>query len=193
MVTAFLMLRSHRNVLMKQQELQRLSVTDPLTGIANRRQIMLLGESELTRALRYKSIVSILMIDIDHFKTINDSYGHPTGDRVIQFLAHSMAENLRSFDIVGRFGGEEFLIVLPETSSNGASVLANRLREIIENADAVKSDTGEQVHFTVSIGVASMKEGDSAFSTLLGRADRALYDAKSKGRNKVSFASDSTE
>lgn len=193
MVVSFLMLRSHRSMLMKQQELRRLSVTDPLTGIANRRQLMLLGENEITRALRYKSIVSVLMIDIDHFKAINDSYGHQTGDRVIQFLACTLAANLRSFDIAGRFGGEEFLIVLPETGSNGASVLANRLREIIENADTVKSDTGELVRFTVSIGVASMKDGDSTFSTMLGRADKALYDAKSKGRNKVSFASENTK
>ncbi len=174
---------------MKEQELRRLSVTDPLTGIANRRQIMLLGENEFIRALRYKSNVSVLMIDIDHFKMVNDSYGHPTGDRVIQHLAHSMVTNLRSFDIVGRLGGEEFVVVLPETNSDGASKLANRLREIIELSDTIKSDTGEQVRFTISIGGASLKEGDSTFSSILGRADKALYHAKSKGRNRVDFPS----
>lgn len=189
MVLAFLMLRSHRDVLKKQQELRRLSVTDSLTGIANRRQILLLGENEITRALRYKANVSVLMIDIDHFKSINDLYGHPTGDRVIQFLAHSMVANLRSFDIAGRLGGEEFVVILPETRADGAFAFANRLREILESSDVVVSDAGEPVHFTVSIGGATLNEGDSTFDHLLGRADKALYDAKTRGRNRVDFAS----
>jgi diguanylate cyclase (GGDEF)-like protein len=189
MIVAFLMLRNHRKVLLKQQELRRLSVTDPLTCIANRRQIMLLGENEITRALRYKTTVSVLMLDIDHFKSVNDSYGHQVGDKVIQYLAQSMVSNLRSFDIVGRLGGEEFALILPEPSSADALKIANRLREIIEQSDAAESATGKPIHITVSIGVASMKEGDPSFSNLLGKADEALYDAKSKGRNRVEFAS----
>ena len=164
-------------------------MTDPLTCIANRRQIMLLGENEITRALRYKTNVSVLMLDIDHFKSVNDSYGHPVGDKVIQHLAQSMVANLRSFDTVGRLGGEEFVLILPETSSDDALKIANRLREIIERSDAAESATGELIHITVSIGVASMKEGDPSFSNLLDKADKALYDAKSKGRNRVEFAS----
>lgn len=189
MIVAFLMLRNHRKVLLKQQELRRLSVTDPLTCIANRRQIMLLGENEITRALRYKTTVSVLMLDIDHFKSVNDSYGHQVGDKVIQYLAQSMVSNLRSFDIVGRLGGEEFALILPETSSDDALKIANRLRQIIEQSDAAESATGKPIHITVSIGVASMKEGDPSFSNLLGKADEALYNAKSKGRNRVEFAS----
>jgi diguanylate cyclase (GGDEF)-like protein len=143
---------------------------------------------EIAKAVRYKHPASVLMVDIDHFKSVNDTWGHSTGDRVIQSLARAMVANIRHTDVVGRLGGEEFAVVLTNTDSEGASILANRLRESIEHSATVKSDSGSQVCFTVSIGVASLEEGASSFEALLGRADNALYDAKRRGRNRVALA-----
>ena len=165
-----------------------LSITDPLTGVANRRQLMLVGELEILRAIRYKKRVSVLMVDIDHFKQINDTWGHSTGDRVLQFLANAMILNFRVTDVVGRLGGEEFAVVMPETDAENAAVSANRLRDLIENPVNVEPDIGSQVCFTVSIGIASLEDGNTSFEEILGRADRALYNAKDQGRNRVVIA-----
>ena len=128
------------------------------------------------------------MVDIDHFKLINDTWGHPTGDRVIQSLTNSIVANVRNTDVVGRLGGEEFVVVLTNTGSEGAFILADRLRESIECSTAVHSDDGSQVRFTVSIGIASLENGVSSFDNILELADKALYDAKHRGRNKVVLA-----
>jgi diguanylate cyclase (GGDEF)-like protein len=180
--------RKHLDALAQRDEMQKLAISDPLTGVANRRQLTLSGEIEIKKAVRYKHQTSLLMLDIDHFKSINDTWGHPTGDRVIQSLANAMMLSVRSTDVVGRLGGEEFAVVLPCTDSKGAYILANRLREFVERSAAVKSDGGSLVGFTVSIGVASLEDGDASFEKILGRADKALYDAKSRGRNIVVLA-----
>lgn len=181
-----LLLRMHSRALAQRDEMRKLSITDPLTGVANRRWLTSSGEVEIKKATRHRQPASILMVDIDHFKAVNDTWGHPTGDRVIRSLAKAMVSNLRDTDIVGRLGGEEFAAVLPNTEAEGAFALANRLREFIESAAAIESDDGTPVGFTVSIGVAG-REGDesSTFDEVLAKADKALYTAKDRGRNLV--------
>lgn len=183
-----LALNKELEALAQRDEMQRLAITDPLTGVANRRQLILSGEFEIAKAVRYKHQASVLMVDIDHFKLINDTWGHPTGDRVIQSLTNSIVANVRNTDVVGRLGGEEFVVVLTNTGSEGAFILADRLRESIECSTAVHSDDGSQVRFTVSIGIASLENGVSSFDNILELADKALYDAKHRGRNKVVLA-----
>lgn len=178
-------LREHRYILIQRDEMEKLSITDPLTGLVNRRQIMLVGNNEIARAIRYKNKLSIFMVDIDHFKLINDTWGHPTGDRVIQFIANLMKLNVRSTDVVGRLGGEEFVVIMPETSEEGAYILANNIRKFVENSKDVKSDNELQISFTISIGVTSLNADDLSFEGILNRVDKALYEAKASGRNKV--------
>jgi len=188
-ITLFLLLgvvfRMHLGALAQRDEMKRLAITDPLTGVSNRRQLTLSGEMEFKKALRHKHFASVMMVDIDHFKSVNDTWGHPTGDRVIQSLAKAMVESVRDTDLVGRLGGEEFAVVLPGSDSEGACILANRLREFVERSGAITSDNGSQVGFTISIGVAGLDGGTASFEEILGRADRALYEAKSRGRNTV--------
>lgn len=183
-----LALNKELEALAQRDEMQKIATTDPLTGVANRRQLMLSGEMEIAKAIRYKYQAAVLMVDIDHFKSINDTWGHPTGDRVIQSLANGIVANVRNTDVVGRLGGEEFVVVLTSTDSEGAFILADRLREFIERSISVHSDDGSQVFFTVSIGVAGLENRASSFDKILGLADKALYDAKRRGRNKVVLA-----
>jgi diguanylate cyclase (GGDEF)-like protein len=178
----------HFQTLAQREKMREMAITDPLTGLANRRQLTLSGGIEIAKAARYKRATSLLMIDIDHFKAINDTWGHPTGDRVIQALAEAMVKNVRITDLVGRLGGEEFVIILGDTDSAGAHILANRIRESVESSSAVTSDAGSLIVFTVSIGVASIKSGSDTFEELLRQADTALYEAKRHGRNAVVLA-----
>lgn len=170
-----------------EKELERLAQTDPLTGLANRRHFMQLADNELLRSQRYGGELSILMIDIDHFKKINDTYGHHVGDLVIQSLSDTCRNTLREIDIIGRIGGEEFAVVLPQTAGQPALEVAERLRKAIANT-AFSPEPDVSIHFTVSIGVTTLtsnKQND--IETQLRFADKALYDAKLDGRNKVCF------
>lgn len=167
-----------------EHELARLAQTDFLTGLANRRHFMMLAEQELSRTLRYGGPLSVLMLDIDHFKIINDTYGHKTGDIVLQRFAGIIKQALREIDIIGRVGGEEFAIVMPQTDIQPALEAAERLCKLIAGAE-VPLDQGLPVHFTVSIGVATLAGTDVNLDTLLGQADHALYEAKNSGRNRV--------
>jgi diguanylate cyclase (GGDEF)-like protein len=177
--------RKHLEALAQRDEMRALAITDPLTGVANRRQLALCGALEVKKAVRHKRPVSVLMVDIDRFKSINDAWGHPTGDRVIQSLARAMVANVRDTDVVGRLGGEEFAVVLPDSEPRGACILAERLRDHVERAAGVLSDGGSRVDFTVSIGVAGLEDGNATFEDILGRADKAMYEAKARGRNTV--------
>lgn len=173
-----------------EKELERLAQIDELTGVANRRHFMVLAEQELLRTVRYGGQLSVLMMDIDFFKNVNDTYGHHTGDLVIQRLGGLCRETLRAIDVIGRLGGEEFAIVLPQTGSQQAIDVAERLREVIANAE-VSLERGMPLHFTVSIGVATLVGTETNLDTLLGYADKFLYAAKHNGRNRVcSKASD---
>lgn len=167
-----------------EHELERLAQTDPLTGLANRRHFTTLAEQELSRALRYGGSLSVLMMDLDHFKRVNDTYGHKAGDAVLKRFAELVRAELREVDVVGRVGGEEFAVLLPETDAEHAREVAERLRCSVAAGEA-EAGGGRMLRFTVSIGVASLGEKRRDLDALLTSADRALYRAKSGGRNAV--------
>ncbi len=168
------------------QEVQRLANQDPLTACFNRRHFMTLAEQELQRAIRYQHTLSLVMLDIDQFKIFNDLYGHQIGDQILCELVNLCQKKLRSIDILGRYGGEEFIILLPETVASGGLQVAERLRESIEKMERVSIT--KKSPLTVSMGVASLNSNNDPAQTLdmlIKRADQALYAAKSAGRNSV--------
>ena len=167
-----------------ERELERRAQTDVLTGLNNRRHFFELAEQELVRSKRYGKPLAVLMLDVDHFKRFNDTYGHHVGDAVLQKLSEVCLQTLREIDIMGRLGGEEFAFLLPETHAGQALEVADRLR-LAAAAVAVPLAQGEAVSFTVSIGVTALAEEDHDVVTLLKRADEALYAAKNAGRNRV--------
>jgi len=165
------------------EKLERLATFDSLTGLYNRRAVLgRLGEL-INLANRYKEDFSLSMLDIDHFKMVNDHYGHLTGDEVLAKIATLIRRNVRDTDIVGRYGGEEFIIILPKTNLSSAWVVAERLRSIIEKSE-MKDSAGNIFTITVSQGLAGW-ERDEDTTSLISRADEALYRAKEKGRNRV--------
>jgi two-component system cell cycle response regulator len=167
--------------------LEALAHTDPLTQVLNRRALTLRLTSELDRARRYNSVVTLLLIDLDHFKRVNDTFGHLTGDDALREVAALLQHAVRSVDVVARYGGEEFVVVLPETAEAGAVAFAERMRERIEAHEfAVPSEMGSRLRLTASIGVATFPSPrvDSA-EDLFTQADAALYRAKAEGRNRV--------
>jgi diguanylate cyclase (GGDEF)-like protein/PAS domain S-box-containing protein len=169
------------------EEMRRLAVTDDLTGLPNRRCFLERARIEMERASRTAKPVSAIAIDLDHFKVVNDEHGHAAGDAVLKGAAAAWRESLRSFDVLGRCGGEEFSVILPETGLETAASVAERMRAATESL-AIPSDGGS-IRFTASFGVAcSTGEGDTDLDALLCTADRALYAAKEAGRNKVSRA-----
>jgi diguanylate cyclase (GGDEF)-like protein len=159
--------------------------TDFLTGLVSRSHFFELAEHELHRTQRNKKSLSVLMMDVDFFKNINDKYGHKTGDLVLQKLADVCKNELREIDIIGRIGGEEFAFVLPETTASLALEVAERIRQILMNTSMPLDQQNKQFNFTVSIGVATMTNFESTIDDLLQEADAALYQAKNSGRNKV--------
>lgn len=167
-----------------EDELKRQARIDLLTGLNNRRHFYELAEQELVRAKRYGAPLPALMLDVDHFKSVNDTYGHHVGDLVLQKLSEVCVHTLRGIDILGRLGGEEFAILLPETKSEQALEAAERLRLAVAGA-AVPLEHGGSIHLTVSIGVAMFVATDVRVEDLLKRADTALYAAKNAGRNRV--------
>lgn len=168
-------------------ELERQAHTDFLTELANRRYFMELAEAELTRALRYHNAFSLFMFDVDHFKAVNDNYGHKVGDKVLQSLAEILKRSLREVDVVGRLGGEEFAVILPETGADEAWEAAERLR--LEIADTeIQAENAVTLKITVSIGVVTLIDESSGVEVLLKQADDALYLAKNSGRNQVCMA-----
>lgn len=167
--------------------LTELSITDGLTGVHNRRHLMEVFEREFDRALRHHRRLSFLMVDIDHFKQFNDRYGHQAGDQVLMKTAEVLRGNLRSHDVLGRYGGEEFALILPETDLDGAQTVADRDRQGVE---AQTFGPGrKEMRVTVSIGLATypMKEVER-MEDLLRKADAALYRAKQLGRNRVEIS-----
>lgn len=164
-------------------ELNRLAMTDPLTGIANRRAFMGAADREVRRARRFRDALSAMIVDIDHFKQINDRAGHAGGDQVLHRFAEGMTRTLRSIDIVGRIGGEEFALLLPGTPLAGAMLTADRIRA---TAHAVALPHATHLSMlTVSVGVAELHPGDASSEAMLGRADAAMYRAKRGGRDRA--------
>ncbi len=169
-------------------ELERLATTDSLTGLANRRRLFDCLEQEVYRAQRYGTALSLVMFDIDHFKRINDSWGHATGDWVLRRIARETHQLLRKTDQAGRYGGEEFVVLLPETDLSEALLLAQRLRQRISDT-AITPEHDAPMPVTVSVGVAALAP-DETGEELIHRADQALYRAKQNGRNRVETALD---
>jgi len=171
-----------------EDELKRQARMDYLTGVCNRGYFMQQAEHEFNRNARYGNDLSLLILDIDFFKQVNDNYGHKAGDTVLQKLAEISLRILREVDSIGRMGGEEFAILLRETRQDGAMEVAERLRESFANELVAIEDQALPVHFTTSIGLATLSIEDKSIGSLIKRADNALYKAKRTGRNKVCIA-----
>jgi diguanylate cyclase (GGDEF)-like protein len=163
--------------------LERLASVDGMTGLNNRRHFLALAESEWKRFLRYGRPLALLMIDIDLFKSINDTYGHDVGDEVIKAVAESLQKHKRGSDIVGRLGGEEFALMLPEATLESAVGAGERLRRLV--ADHAVTVDGRRIHVTISIGASTCHADMSSVEEVLKQADVALYEAKRSGRNRV--------
>ncbi len=170
-------------------ELERRAHFDALTGLANRHHFIQRAGDELSRIKRFGGDVSLIMFDIDHFKQFNDTYGHSVGDRVLTCVAKITVDIMREIDVVGRFGGEEFVILLPKTKLQSAVIVAERLRTAIEAGGVLLEDSHTLLSVTASMGVAT-QIGGGEFEDLLKRVDTAMYAAKAKGRNQVCLALD---
>jgi diguanylate cyclase (GGDEF)-like protein/PAS domain S-box-containing protein len=166
-----------------QQELQLMASTDPLTGLLNRRRFLEQAESEFLRSQRYQHALAVVMLDIDHFKAVNDNHGHFVGDQVLIAMSRAAANLLRSTDILARWGGEEFVILMPETPLTGAVILAERLRKLL--ACVIVNTAAGSIRFTVSAGITARSGLDTGITDVMQRADSALYTAKHHGRNRV--------
>lgn len=181
-----------------QLALEKSSQTDPLTGVANRRHFDNQLKSETTRSARSSVECALILLDIDHFKRINDTFGHPTGDRVICALADLCVNQSRATDLVARLGGEEFAIILPDTNITDAKNLAERIRKHVEDV-YVTSDAGEIVKWTISLGISALPVNKRSANTIeivmemfIHQADSALYEAKNKGRNQTVLSQQNT-
>ena len=166
------------------EESQRLATTDGLTGLTNRRAFVHELKREIERAARSGAPTSLLLLDLDHFKAINDTHGHGAGDSVLVAVARTLQSESRIYDLVGRWGGEEFIIALPGTDEDRAVIVAERLREAIANL-IVTNNLGKAMPLTASIGTAQLEPGAESLDQLVDRADRAMYRAKVGGRNRV--------
>lgn len=165
-------------------QLETLATTDALTGLFNRRQILERFEEELERAQRGGVGLSCIMLDVDLFKRVNDVYGHQKGDEVLKMIANQTRIALRAYDVVGRYGGEEFIALLPGTDLETACAVAERLRQDIQATVVLRTPTGQPQPSTVSLGLTQWRSGDTV-DALIHRADEALYRAKAAGRNRV--------
>jgi diguanylate cyclase (GGDEF)-like protein len=166
------------------QQMSTAAVTDTLTGLSNRRHFFSQAEKEFERARRYGRPLSLIMLDIDNFKAVNDTHGHLIGDQVLRVLAGAVSKTIRATDYICRFGGDEFLILMPESGHGQALAMAERLRQKISTEMVVVTAKGS-LTLTISLGVASLKDGEETLEKLVGRADAAMYEAKAAGRDKV--------
>ena len=185
--------KKNKELIEKNLLLQQMAVTDDLTGLYNKRYILSRLSGEISHAARYRESISFLMVDVDHFKQVNDTYGHVVGDILLKEIAEMLKKIVREFDVVARYGGEEFLIILPNGDTLGAKILAERLRESIEKTTF--NIDGNKLLVTVSIGVKSENVKPNANSSeeviaLINQADMALYRAKANGRNRVEIYDD---
>ena len=193
--TQIRILNMQKELKMKNQELleknillEKLAITDPLTGLFNRVYILDRLKTEILRSTRYKESIAFLMIDVDYFKKINDTYGHLAGDSVLKVVANQLKNSVRDVDIIGRYGGEEFIVICPNTDSFGAKIIGERIRQ--NTCQSSFSLRDKKINITLSIGVSSATPRvqinvDSFITKQIGDADIALYKAKSYGRNRV--------
>jgi diguanylate cyclase (GGDEF)-like protein len=175
------------NARLYQQTLE-LSFTDALTGVANRRQLFMRLEQEFSRSTRFGDPLSILMIDLDHFKAINDAHGHTIGDGVLRGVALTLRRNVRRIDVVARYGGEEFCVVLPRVTKAEALEVAEKLRRAVAQTPLPGPENGDKLNVTLSLGVAALGTDADDVAGLVERADSALYEAKRLGRDRVAMA-----
>ncbi|MEA1926640.1 MAG: diguanylate cyclase [Candidatus Auribacterota bacterium] len=161
------------------------TMKDELTGLPNRAYLFKALDNELARARRYRRSLSVVMIDLDHFKSVNDTYGHLFGDKILIRLSGTLREEIRRQDILGRYGGEEFLIILPETTGEAAAVLMERCRRKVAETPYIEDSQSSSVSVTFSAGIAELTGDDHSIEDLIERADRALYKAKENGRDQV--------
>ncbi len=169
-----------------EEKLKTLSITDSLTGLYNRRHFYDLAEKEISRCKRYHHNLTILMLDIDYFKQVNDFHGHLVGDQALKAIANLLVSLVRENDVVARYGGEEFVVLMPETYLEQANIAAERIRSVIEKTSIV-TNAGD-ISVTISMGVAEWApQGDITVDRLVDLADQALYRAKQAGRNRISF------
>jgi diguanylate cyclase len=161
------------------------SLTDPLTSLANRKYFDQALSKAIAESFAKQEALSLMMTDIDHFKTFNDTFGHLTGDQVLRLVALSVKQNVKGLDLAARYGGEEFAVILPNTVMRSAVTVADHIRRAVMTKELMKRSTGEHLgRVTISIGVATLRPEDSVAS-LIGRADECLYAAKHSGRNRV--------
>lgn len=170
-----------------QQRFEYLAITDGLTGIFNRRHIMTRFNEEFERARRLKKNLGCIMIDMDRFKSINDEFGHLVGDEVLREISVRIKNSIRIYDVLGRYGGEEFLIVLPDTDFDNTRSLAERIRENVKADMFLAADMPLHIHITISLGIARMTDGDRSIDDTIKRADDGLYKAKNSGRDRVEW------
>jgi diguanylate cyclase (GGDEF)-like protein len=165
------------------EALQVQANTDALTGLSNRRYFLETLQNELDRSRRFRHTVSVAMIDVDHFKRVNDKYGHDVGDKVLCVLASLLVRELRTIDRVGRLGGEEFAAIFPETGMEGANTACARLLEAVRTSEIDTNDA--KISFTVSIGLTGANSATEGPSSVLRRADKLMYEAKAEGRDRI--------
>lgn len=177
------LLKDMAAMVVSEMELRKAAGTDALTGLFNRRFTDEMAQREMTRARRMKEPLTVALIDADHFKSINDTFGHPAGDAVLRALASTFQDVVRQHDVVGRYGGEEFLLIMPNTSQVQARGVLDRLRIRIFGLNV--PDLTDHRRVTVSIGASELEEGDTNIGAAIARADAALYRAKQFGRNRV--------
>lgn len=166
-----------------EDKLKELSYTDSLTGVFNRRYFLHMFEKGFAAARRYRNNLSLLMIDIDHFKQVNDTYGHEVGDMALKACADACSSKLREVDLFARFGGEEFVVLLPNTPLSGAITMAERIRKAVNKIKLTVG--GNKIQFSISVGVTSALATDTNIEDVIRRSDTALYEAKKGGRNRV--------
>lgn len=167
------------------QRMENLTIIDELTGVHNYRHFRARLEDERRRTVRYGHPLSLIMVDIDWFKRLNDRYGHETGNHVLQRLAEVILTCIRDVDMLARYGGEEFIIILPQTTASEARTIGERIRRLVETTEFGRSPAGEPLHLTVSIGISCYPDNGRPEDELVETVDKALYDAKGKGRNLV--------
>ena len=172
-----------------ERRILNLAYLDPLTGVLNRRAFIERIEGEINRAVRGSAPLSLIFTDIDHFKQINDRYGHQAGDLVLRHFTEQLSGAARSYDFVGRYGGEEFVVCLPGANDHQAKLVAERMRKRVEEMTIMLTKNTQSIRITASFGVASYElESEESVDSLIGRADEAMYRAKREGRNRVSVS-----
>lgn len=174
-----------RSLVTARKKIEELAITDGLTRLYNRRYAIERFEEEFERCQRLDEKLACIMFDLDHFKRVNDEHGHQSGDEVLKKIAALTKDCIRTYDIAGRFGGEEFIVILPEADLQSSQKLAERLRTLVQNTAIPISDRMAPLNVTISIGIAILHSDDSSVSDLIKRADEALYQAKNNGRNRV--------